>query len=126
MPAKNTPKISRLEKSVYEYKMNKSTFNLIVKGKRKWATNLDFLPEKLARIYKKRWRIETGYSKKKDFKMRARTKNPVIRFLFFVVEILMYNHWILIRNLPSKVKEYCGRLTRLTTRLFKKRFLGIP
>ena len=126
MPAVNNRRIEKIKKSVYGYEMKRSKFNLIAKGERKWATSLNFLPEKMARMYKKRWRIETGYSKKKDFKLRTRTRNPVIRFLFFVIEVLMYNYWILTRSLPSVVRNCCWKIKRLTTRLFKKKFLGIP
>ena len=126
MPAVNNRRVERINKSVHDYEMKGSKFNLIVKGKRKWATSLNFLPEKLTRMYRKRWRIETGYSKKKDFKLKTRTRNSVIRFLFFVVEVLMYNCWMLVRFLPSVVKKCCWKIKRLTTRLFKKKFLGIP
>jgi len=126
MVAKNTPKIWKLNQSVYGYEMNKSKFNLIIKRNRKWATSLGYLPEKFSKIYRRRWRIETGYKKKKDFKIKTRTRNPVIRFFFFVVEILMYNCWILMGLLPSVIQEYCGKLKRLTTRVFKLKFLGIP
>lgn len=126
MVAKKTPRISRMNQSVYGYEINKSKFNLIVKGNRKWATSLGYLPDKFSRIYKRRWRIETGYRTKKDFKIKTRTRNPVIRFLFFVVEILMYNHWIMLGTLPTIIQEYCGKLKRLTTRVFKLKFLGIP
>ena len=126
MPVVNNRKIKKLDRSVYGYEMNGAKFNLIVKGKVKWATSLYLLPDKLTMIYKRRWRIETGYRKKKDFKIKTRTRNPVIRFLFFVIEILMYNYWMLVRNLPTKIRECCGIIKHLTTRLFKKKFLGVP
>jgi len=129
MPAKNTPKIIKLKESVYGYEMNKSKFNLIIKGKKKWCTSLDEIPKRLARIYKWRWRIETGYrTKKRNFRINTTTPNIIIRTLFFFVEILAYNLWILANVVPTMVNgaiEIVRELKRISTKLFKKKILGI-
>ena len=68
---------------------------------------LEFSSKKTNENLQKGWMIETGYNKKKDFKLRTRTRNLVIRFLFFTVKVLMYNYWILVKSLPSVVKKCC-------------------
>ena len=125
MPAVNNPKIKYIRKTVYGFKMGESRFNLIVKGngkkKRKWATNLEDVPEKLERIYSRRWRIETGYRTKKKFRITTTTRNPVIRFLFFVIELLLYNFWVMCNVIPSLVREIVDGIKRVMTRILKIR-----
>jgi len=41
--------------------------------------------------YRARWKIETGYRVKKEFKIRTCTRSHVARVLFFVVQCLMHN-----------------------------------
>ena len=104
--------------------MQESEVNLIV-GNCKWITNMTKVSSKLALLYRKRWGIETGYREKNKFRIITTTRNHVIRFLFFTIAVLFYNMWIL-ENSLKELSRKIGFLDRITTRIFKKRFLGIP
>ena len=57
----------------------------------------------LSEGYRKRWGIETGYRIKKDVKGKTCSPNYVIRALFQMLSILLYNLWVLCNILLSEV-----------------------
>ena len=51
-------------------------------------------PYHLSDLYSKRWGIETGHRVDDQYRIFSTTKNGIIRYLFFVVSILLYNLWV--------------------------------
>ena len=69
-----------------------------------FATSIAFdSPEEFVRqipqSYRARWKIETGYRVKKEFKIRTCTRSYVARVLFFVVQCLMHNFLNLLKRI---------------------------
>ena len=61
-----------------------------------FATSIAFdSPEKFVKrvpqSYRARWKIETGYRVKKEFKIRTCSRSYVVRVLFFVIQCIMHN-----------------------------------
>jgi len=48
--------------------------------------------------YRSRWGIETGFREVNRMEIKTTTKNPTIRYFFYVISVLMYNIWIGIRS----------------------------
>jgi hypothetical protein len=70
-----------------------------------FATEIAFnSPEKFVKpvpqSYRARWKIETGYRVKKEFKIRTCSRSYVVRVLFFVVQCLMHNFLNLLKRIP--------------------------
>ncbi len=68
-----------------------------------FATNMDILPGKILKLYRKRWGIETGYRMIRKFLAKTTSKRHNIRLLYFYLAILLYNMWVLM-NIVSRVK----------------------
>jgi len=49
--------------------------------------------------YDYRWGIETGFRVRDDFLIQTTTRNPVIRYFFFVLAAMLYDHWLLVNVL---------------------------
>jgi hypothetical protein len=69
-----------------------------------FATSIAFdSPEEFVKqipqSYRARWKIETGYRVKKEFKIRTCTRSYVARVLFFVVQCLMHNFLNLLKRI---------------------------
>lgn len=45
----------------------------------------------VSKEYRRRWKIETGYRVKKEFKIRTCSRSYVARVLFFVIQCIMHN-----------------------------------
>jgi len=58
----------------------------------------------LAETYRKRWGIETGYSKKNEIRLKTRTRNIKLRYFLYGLSILIYNFWILINMVLKNMK----------------------
>ncbi len=58
----------------------------------------------LAETYRKRWGIETGYSKKNEIRLKTRTGNIKLRYFLYGLSIVIYNFWILINMLLKNMK----------------------
>jgi len=55
--------------------------------------------KRVPQSYRARWKIETGYRVKKDFKIRTCTRSYVARVLFFVVQCIMHNFLNLLKRI---------------------------
>jgi hypothetical protein len=54
--------------------------------------------------YRARWGIETGYRVKKEFRARTTSRSIVVRALYFLLSVLLYNIWTLLNaELPPAV-----------------------
>lgn len=74
----------------------------IMKGKVRrrtlvFATNINGKKKELIKIipkeYRKRWGIETSYSKIKETKAMTRSSSNTVRMIYFMTSILVYNAW---------------------------------
>ena len=84
--------------------------NLIVvkEGKHRYGffTNIndglddDQMALAVANFYSRRWQIETGYRvKKHGFRGKTSSKKYIIRYIYFMLSVILYNFWILINEL---------------------------
>lgn len=58
---------------------------------------LDWKPNKIASVYKRRFSIESSYRMRNLVRPRTSTKNPTIRYVFALVSMLLKNVWVGIR-----------------------------
>ena len=90
-----------------------------------FATSIAFeSPEefvkRVPKRYRERWKIETGYRVKKEFKIRTCSRSYVARVLFFVVQCIMHNFLnalkrilrITAHQLKSRIVEDIERLLK--------------
>ena len=63
------------------------TLGFIVNG-------IDWKPNKVARVYKRRFSIEASYRMKNIVKPRTSTKRPSIRYLITLISMLLKNIWV--------------------------------
>jgi len=61
-----------------------------------FATNTLIKPERLRRLFRKRWGIETSYRMVNKFLARTTSKIYGIRLLYFYLAILLYDLWVLL------------------------------
>lgn len=65
-----------------------------------FATSMNGSKKQLIRMipkeYRKRWGIETSYSKIKEAKAMTRSSSNTVRMLYFMTSILVYNAWQLV------------------------------
>jgi hypothetical protein len=69
-----------------------------------FATSIAFnSPEEFVKrvpqSYRARWKIETGYRVKKEFRIRTCSRSHVVRVLFFVVQCIMHNFLNLLKRI---------------------------
>ncbi len=60
------------------------------------------IPEKIG-MYDDRWGIETGFRVRDNFHIGTTTRNPVIRYFFFVLAAMLYDHWLLVNVMSGWV-----------------------
>ena len=107
----------------------KATFNLTVKYDEKdkeyytFATNFEIKYkddiERIAELYRKRWGIETGYRVKKDFLAVTATEFYIIRMLYFMVSVILYNFWLLCSLIYCREHQIELGIQKITTRIVK-------
>lgn len=87
--------------------MKNSRFNLVVLekdgDKRYFATNIPLRSEdlilafRIGEMYRSRWQIETGYRVKKyTFRGKTTSVNYTVRYLYFMLSVVLYNCWLLV------------------------------
>jgi len=76
------------------------TFRLVTmkeKGKLLvFATNTRIRPERMRRLFRRRWGIETSYRMVNKFLAKTTSKIYSIRLLYFYLAVLLYNLWVLL------------------------------
>lgn len=90
-----------------------------------FATNISGKPENIAKLYRRRWGIETSYRVKNQFYGRTCSKKVKIRLLFIFLSFMLYNLWVL----ANKLLGYKGlNITAGDMRIEFVRFMenGIP
>ncbi|MCL5009502.1 MAG: hypothetical protein M1433_00765 [Candidatus Parvarchaeota archaeon] len=87
--------------------MKNSRFNLVVlekEGEKHYfATNIPLRSEdlilafRIGEMYRSRWQIETGYRVKKyTFRGKTTSVNYVVRYLYFMLSVVLYNCWLIV------------------------------
>ncbi len=80
-------------------------------------------PEIIAEMYRRRWGIETAHRCEDEFRIKSTSVSGIVRYLYFVVGMLVYNLWVYLNLLfCENVAEFkitvkkdiirllCGRL----------------
>ncbi len=61
-----------------------------------FATNMTCRPKRLLKRYKTRWGVETTYREHNLFLPRTKSKNYVVRLLYYAVAVCLYNVWCIL------------------------------
>lgn len=61
-----------------------------------FATNMTCRPKTLLKRYKTRWGVETTYREHNVFLPRTKSKNYVLRLLYYAVAVCLYNAWCIL------------------------------
>ncbi|MEA1877871.1 MAG: transposase [Bacteroidota bacterium] len=85
---------------------------------------LDWKPNKIASVYKKRFGIEASYRMRNIVRIKTSSRNPIVRYYFALVSMLLKNIWVFLRwkffpqkrRGPRRVDEDAFRFDRF--RLF--------
>jgi len=86
-----------------------------------FATNVDLdLLEKVIRIYKKRWRIETGFRVQDEARIKCKSKEMRIRFFIFCFEQILQTIWISFYRDKCSFKEFLITLSKMSKKWTKK------
>ncbi len=71
---------------------------------------------RIARLYKKRWGIETGYRDIKDFEGKTHSLVDSVRLFLYIQAILLYNIWVQINFMykddPDRIKYFKDGITK--------------
>ena len=89
--------------------------------KRAFVTNMNLnrsRTRQLAKLYSKRWGIETAYRVKKDFKPKTTSKNYVIRLFYFLFSVCLYNLWELVNVVLTLVDRINSMTPVIAAKLF--------
>jgi hypothetical protein len=130
----NSNKTSYFLKYTMRSGKKNAMFNLMVKYDEKdkeyytFATNFEIVYKDdikcIAEMYRKRWGIETGYRVKKDFLAITTTECYVIRVLYFMVSVILYNFWLLCNLIYCREHGIELGTQKITTRIMKL-YIGI-
>jgi hypothetical protein len=91
-----------------------------------FATSIAFgSPEEFVKrvpgSYRARWKIETGYRVKKEFKIRTCSRSYVVRVLFFVIQCILHNFLnVLKRILRITAQQLKARIVEDLERYLKR------
>jgi len=89
--------------------------------KRGFVTNMELnrmRTKELAKLYSKRWGIETSYRVKKDFRPKTTSKNYVIRLFYFMFSVCLYNLWELVNVVLALVDRIDLEIPVIAAKLF--------
>lgn len=60
-----------------------------------FATNTNLKPERMRKLFRKRWGIETSYRMIRKFLAKTTSKLYSLRILYFYLSVILYNLWVL-------------------------------
>ncbi len=125
----NSDKTSYFLKYTMRSGKKEATFNLMVKYDEKdkeyytFATNFEIVYKDdikcIAEMYRKRWGIETGYRVKKDFLAITTTECYIVRMLYFMISVILYNFWLLCNLIYCREQGIELGTPKITTRIMK-------
>lgn len=82
-------------------------------------------PEIIAEMYRRRWGIETAHRCEDDFRIKSTSVSGIVRYLYFVVSMLVYNLWVYLNLLfCENVAEYRITVKKDIIRLLCGRLFG--
>lgn len=61
-----------------------------------FATNMTCRPKRLLKRYKTRWGVEATYREHNTFLPKTKSKNYVVRLLYYAVAVCIYNAWCIL------------------------------
>jgi len=70
-----------------------------------FATNMTCRPKRLLRRYKTRWKVETTYGEHNLFLPRTKSKNYVVRLLYYAAAVCIYKAWRILNALEEDSGE---------------------
>ena len=72
-----------------------------------FATNVDTIAlEEMIRIYRKRWRIETGFRVQDEAQIKCKSTEMKIRYFFFMFEQMLQTQWVCFYKEEVSFKEF--------------------
>lgn len=142
MPAKQNAnivkKVSRLSAPrIYpNCPMKDSRFNLVVLekdgDKHYFATNIPLRSEdlilafRIGEMYRSRWQIETGYRVKKyTFRGKTTSVNYAVRYLYFMLSVVLYNCWLLVDLGLIIFLGLSSKKSQITAKKFAVALIGV-
>ena len=106
LPLRDTVRLERRRRWMrYAQRFNYTTQGVTVdvveaqdaKGRRYFlATNIAASPKRILRLYKRRWGIETGYRKIREFLPKTTSRSWIVRIFHFIFACLVYNAWVVL------------------------------
>jgi Transposase DDE domain len=73
-----------------------------------FATSMTCRPKRLLKRYKTRWGVETAYREHNTFLPRTKSKNYVVRLLYYAVAVCIYNVWCIFNAAEEDEIERSG------------------
>ncbi len=70
-----------------------------------FATNMACRPRRLLKRYKTRWGVETSYREHNLFLPKTKSKNYVVRLLYYAVAVCIYNAWCIFNAFEDDCSE---------------------
>ena len=58
------------------------------------VNGIDWKPRKVSKVYEKRFSIEASYRMRNIVRPRTSTKRPIVRYLMFLISMLLKNIWV--------------------------------
>jgi len=82
-------------------------------------------PEIIAKMYSRRWGIETAHRCEDEFRIKSTSVSGIVRYLYFVVGMLVYNLWVYLNLLfCENVAEFRITVKKDVVRLLCGRLFG--
>ena len=111
LPLRDTGKLERRRRWMryakrFSYRTEGVTVDVVEaqdeKGQYFLATNIAASPNRILRLYKRRWGIETSYRKIREFLPKTTSRSWIVRIFNFIFACLIYNAWVV---LNAKAQE---------------------
>jgi len=82
-------------------------------------------PEIIAKMYSRRWGIETAHRCEDEFRIKSTSVSGIVRYLYFVVGMLVYNLWVYLNLMfCENVAEFKITVKKDIIRLLCSRLFG--
>ncbi len=81
-----------------------------------FATNTDAIAlEKIINIYRKRWRIETGFRVQDEAQIKCKSKEMKIRYFLFMFEQMLQTQWVCFYKEEVSFKKFVIEMSKQAT-----------
>lgn len=86
-----------------------------------FATNINTIAlEEIIAMYRKRWRIETGFRVQDEARIKCKSKEMKIRYFLFMFEQLLQTQWVCFYKEEVSFKRFTIEMHKLAMELVKK------